>query len=478
MPEVADRPLHVGASVPDLDVLRPARDALRLSESSAGADDWPHTKRLLPWLIAGFIAMLWLVPFDTISVTMSLPFELKLDRIILPFIVIAWGASLIIGGRNRPRLQWTKVHVAVAAYVAVSFVSVLVNLTWLNRQLLLESSIKALVLLVSYAIFFVMVASVVRRSEVRAFVKYSLGLAVICGIGALIEYKFFWNPFYQFAHMLLPSSIFNVPVPDAHAVDELGRRLTLGPAEEPLELAAMAAIALPIAMVGLMNATRRRDQILYSLAVCVMLAAGLTTFRKSSLILPVIVVLMLAIYRRRQLRRLLPLIPVLFVGTHLLAPAAISGVLSQLTGSELTNSDTTVSRTTGYESMRPYIWTRPAFGQGYGSYDSTVIYILDSQILDQLITTGAVGLIAYLGMGVVVLVAARGVFRNRGDPMANMALALGISAMVFVTSSFLYDEMGYPHVPYIFLTFAGFVAVMCGKPDRGRADERLLGWPA
>ena len=45
-------------------------------------------------MIAGFIAMLWLIPFDTIQLTVSLPFDLHLDRIILPFILLGLGPGL------------------------------------------------------------------------------------------------------------------------------------------------------------------------------------------------------------------------------------------------------------------------------------------------------------------------------------------------------------------------------------------------
>ena len=67
-----------------------------------GLDNWPRTKRPLPWLIAAFLAMVWLMPFDTISMSVSLPFDLHLDRIVLPFIILAWGLAIGIGGVRRP----------------------------------------------------------------------------------------------------------------------------------------------------------------------------------------------------------------------------------------------------------------------------------------------------------------------------------------------------------------------------------------
>lgn len=414
----------------------------------------------MPWLVAAFIAMLWLVPFNTISMNVSLPFEVKLDRIVLPFVVLAWGAALIIGGRNSPRMYLSRIHLAIGGYIAVAFASVLLNLNWLNHQLLLDSSLKALLLLLSFGTLFVIVASVVRPGEVRAFVKYSLVLSVICGVGALYEYKFKYDPFYQLAHTIFPSGLFTVPIPNAHAVDELGRRLTRGPAEEPLELAVMMAIALPIALVGLMEARRRRDQVLYGLAACVLLAAGVATFRKSSLLDPVVVVAALVAFRPRRALRFVPLVPVIIVAVHLMAPGAIGSVVDQLAPGKVTAVGTTASRTSAYEAVRPYVWTRPAFGQGYGSYNPAVIRIFDSQILDSVLETGVVGLAAYLLMSLTVLITARPLFRVRGSPVAPLALALGVTAIVFLVSSFLFDEMGFPHVPYIFLTFAAFVTIL------------------
>jgi hypothetical protein len=434
-------------------------------------DDWPHTKRVMPWLIAGFIAMLWLVPFNTISMSVSLPFELKLDRIVLPFIVITWWLSLAVRREQRARMRLTPIHIAVGTYVAVAFVSVLVNIIWLNRVLLFSSSLKQLVLLCSYAIVFLIIASELRPSEIRPFVKYTLVLAVICGIGALWEYRFHYNVFYQWSHKLLPSGLFEVPVPDATAVDELGRRLTLGPAEAPLELAAMAALALPLAMVGVMHAERRRNRILYAVATCVLLAAGLSTYRKTAFVAPGVVVVMLAMFRPRHVVRLLPLVPVLFVVVHLLAPSAIGGVLEQLTGNRLASVGTTAHRASAYDAVRPMLWARPALGQGYGSYNGNLNRIFDSQVLDSIVETGVIGLIAYLSMMLTVLGTARTLFRrDHEDPeWGRLALGLGVGAVVFFTTSFLYDTMSFPHGPYIFLTYAAFVAVMYGASQHDQA---------
>jgi polysaccharide biosynthesis protein PslJ len=430
-------------------------------------DDWPHTSRILPWLIAAFIAMLWLVPFNTISLTVSLPFDLYLDRLVLPLIVVAWALSLVIGGRNAPRVRVTPIHIAVGAYVVVSFLSVIFNVGWLNRELLFNTSLKQLVLLSSYVMFFVIVASVVRPTEVGAFVKLSLGLAVLCGLGTLWEYHFHFDVFYQWAHDLLPSGVFKVPLPDPTAVDELGRPEIYGSAQDPLELVTMLAIALPVALVGAIQSKARRERILYAVAATVLLAANFATYKKSALVVPAVLIVLIAAFRPRLMVRLLPIVLVVFVAVHLLAPAALSGVLDQLIGGHVTAVGTTAHRTSAYRDVRPLVWARPLFGQGYGSYNAHLLRIFDSQWLTSLIDTGVIGVVALLSMMLTVLAVARPLFsgHDRNSERARLALGLGVGAIGLLASSFLYDAMSFPHGPYIFLSFAAFVAVLAGASD-------------
>jgi hypothetical protein len=426
-------------------------------------------------LIAAFIAMLWLVPFDAITLTVSLPFELYLDRLVLPVIVVAWALSMAIGGRNAPRVRVTPIHIAVGAYVVASFLSVIVNVGWLNRELLLSSSLKQLVLLSSFAIFFVIMASVVRPTEVRAFVKLSLGLAVLCGLGTLWESHFHFDVFYHWVHDLLPSGVFVVPLPKPAAVDELGRPEILGSAEDPLELVSMLVIALPLALAGFMQAKGRRQQILYGAAVTVLLAADFATDKKSALVTPAVLIALLVVLRPRSMVRLLPIGLVLLVVVHLLAPAAISGVLEQLTGSNATKVATTAHRSSGYADARPLVWARPLLGQGYGSYDAHNLRIFDSQVLSSLIETGVIGLVAFWSMMLTVLAMARKLFSgpDRNSERARLALGLGVGAVGFLVSSFLYDTTAFPHGPYIFLSFAALVAVLTGASNAPRPRRRL-----
>ena len=175
-----------------------------------------------------------------------------------------------------------------------------------------------------------MIASVVRRDEVSAFLTYTLVLAVICALGTIWEYRFHQNLFYIWSDKLLPS-VFHVGTADSSGVDELGRRQVRGPAELALEAVAMLSMALPIALVRILQAPGWRARILYGLAACVILAGAISTYRKSAFLAPVAVFAMIAYFRRRDLLRLAPLGLVLLVVIHAPSPGAIGSIASSST---------------------------------------------------------------------------------------------------------------------------------------------------
>jgi hypothetical protein len=404
--------------------------------------------------------MLWLIPFGTISLKVSLPFELFFDRVLLPFVILAWGLSFVVGPRDRTRTRCTWIHLAVAGFVLMALVSVLVNAGPLNQTLDLADSVKSLLLLGTYAAFFFVIATSVRPTEIRAFFKYTLVLAVLCAIGTLVEFRFHYNVFYDLSGKLL-GHVFDVQPVQDQGIDELGRPVILGPGAVGLEVAAMLAMAVPLALLGFMNASRRRDRILYGLAACIVLAAGLATYKKTAIVAPGIVFLCLALIKPRQVRRLLPLAIVILIASHALAPGSLGSVVSEFTGGRLTAVGTTQHRQDGYDAIRPLVWSQPLLGMGYGSYNGNLNRILDNQMLDNLIDTGVVGEISYILLAISVFSSAWRVMKLAPlDERAVLALGGALSAVVFLTTSFLFDVMSFPHVPYIFLTMAGFVAVL------------------
>jgi hypothetical protein len=423
--------------------------------------DWPRTSRALPWTIAGFIAILWLVPFNVIQLSGSLPFDLKFDRLVLPVLCGAWILALA-GGRHQPRVRITPIHVGIFLFTAIACVGVLLNAHDLHHTLEFEQPVKKLILLISYGLLFVLVASSVRRSEVPAFMKYTLGLAVLCALGVIWEYRFRYNVFHVFSDALLPG-VFQVTPIDPNEIDDIGRRMTRGPAEHPLETVAMLSMALPIALVAIIHGTRRRDRLLYGLAACILLAAAISTYRKSALLAPLAVVLTIAYFRRRELLRLAPLAALSLVFIHALSPGALGSILFQLDPERLAVS-TVSDRSSDYDAIRPDVWTHLGFGRGYGSFDHVNFRILDSEILSRLVDTGILGLLALVLMLASILLTARRPIWSRHPLWSPPALAVAAATVAYFVLTFLFDVSSFPHTPYILMALAGLLAAVVTQP--------------
>jgi hypothetical protein len=438
----------------------------------AGAGgDWPRTTRVMPWMIAGFMAVLWTVPFNVIQLSVSLPFDLKFDRMILPLLFIVWILSLAVGGPASPKLRMTLIHGGIAGFVAVVCIGIVLNQHDLNQTLEFDLAFKKLTLLLSYTMLFLIIASSVRKREVHAYMKYTLYLSLVCALGTIWEYRFHYNVFYDLSSKLLPG-IFTVGSISTDTVDDIGRAMTYGPSDHPLEVTGMITMALPIALVGITHSKERRARMLYALAACVLLAAAISTYRKSALLGPLAVVLTIAYFRRRELLRLAPLGAVSLGVIHALSPGALGSIVSQLHPSKL-GVGTVSDRSSDYDAVRPDFWSHLAFGRGYGSYDHLSYRVLDSEILSRLVDTGIIGELSFALMLLSIVLAARGVIRGRHPLWGPPALAVASSAVAFFVLAFLFDVTSFPHVPYILLSLAGLVAVAVqpDEPDDGQEPQ-------
>ena len=441
----------------------PARGP-RLTRGAAA--DWPRTTRLLPWSVAGLMAMIWLTPFDRIQLAMNGPVNITLDRMVLPIIAAIWLIALTAGAGARPRVRITPVHVALAVFIACALLSVALDARPLNHTSDLMLSIKKLPLLISYLSIFVIVASSVRRTEAAAFMTYTVILAVICGIEVIYEYRYKQNLFTNWTQTLLPRPL-ELVGNTAITVDSLGRSTIAGPTGYGVEVVAMMSMVLPIALLRILGTKARRRQILYSLAIVVMVSAMFATQRKSALLLPGAVLLSLAYFRRRELISLAPLGLVIVVMVALLSPGVIHNLISQFTGANSTHVATVSDRTADYDAIRPDVWTHLLFGRGYGSFDPHTYRVLDSEILGPTVETGVFGLVAYLLIPVSLILFVRKTASQRDSRWSPLALCGVTAGACMLVASVLYDFLSFPHGTFTFLYVAG-LAVVAVRPGLER----------
>jgi hypothetical protein len=442
------------------------RRAPTIAEACPGDDVWPRTKRTMPWLAAIFMAVLWLMPFDSMQLgsSGSSTIDLKFDRIVLPIILVLWAIALACGGRARPRLRGTGVHVAVFGWVGLAALTFVLNAHYLNHTLELSRAIKQLFTLGAYAACFVFFASAIRRAEVPAFMTFTLGLAVLTAIGTVLEYRTGYNVFFSVAHALFPEFKLSAA---PEGIDNLGRKLVAGPGEHPLEAVAMFTIALPVALVGLTDARTWGRRLLYALAAALLLMAAISTERKSGLLGPLAAGVVMLCLRPKQMLRLVPLLLVLLLLVRVAAPGAIGSVTNQLNPSNLGVS-TVSERVVRYDAIRPDVWLHLAVGQGFGTYS---VRILDNQYLDTLVEGGVLGIIAYLAMlGGVVVIGMR-IARRGGPETQSVAIAAAGAAAGAILLSATFDFLAFPHGPYLLMVSFGMLAAATGGRGGDSGDQ-------
>ena len=139
------------------------------------------------------------------------------------------------------------------------------------------------------------------------------------------------------------------------------------------------------------------------------------TQRKSALIAPVAVVATLAYFRRRELLSLAPLGLVIWESSQRRPRRARSTAWSP-------SSRARMRRRWRPRAIAPPTTTpsaptldAPALRPGFGSYNHDTYRILDSEILGRLVETGVLGLVAFLLVGISVMLVSRRTIAAR-DP--------------------------------------------------------------
>jgi O-antigen ligase len=361
----------------------------------------------------------------------------------------------------------------VLLFTFVALISVAVNLETLVRLDLLGLSAKKLALFFSWVLFFFMVVTTVRPSEVRNFGKLIVGLATLSAVGVLVEYRFEYNAFWTWARDLIP--LFQISDEVRYvSIDSMGRRVITGPTSHPLAIVTLLSLAVPFALSELLDSRERRQKVLYSVALVILIAGTFATARKTTAFVPVGTLLVFIAYRPRQMLRLSPLLLILIPAIHVLAPEAMGSVRNQLFPERgFLNQNSVSDRTADYEAVNPDIRSHMAFGKGFGAYDHEVFRLLDNQYLGLLVETGFVGLAAYLLLILAVPWISHRVIRFGAPSRAPPALAASAAAVAFGIANALFDALAFMHAPYAFIFISGLAAVLASEPLPARAASRV-----
>jgi hypothetical protein len=440
----------------------------------AVADDWPYTRRPLPWLLAAFLVMLWFVPINGVDLKVSLPIDPKIDRFAIGGVVVLW---VLCGGDPRPRGRRPMWFLGtLGTFLGLAFLSVIVNAPRVIRLGEFDLVQKKLGLLVAFGLFAWFAVAAMRPSELRAFSVFTVCLATLCALGVLVERKTGFNAFYEFSRTLLRPVANVVPSPTVIHPDptKFDRPQIVGPTEHGLAVTTMLSMGLPFALLAMLDARGLMRKAAYGLAVGCIVAGSMATERKTGVVVPLVVILVLLIYRPRQVARLWPMLFVLAAFIHAASPGAL-GTITEFGG--FLNTDSSVGRTSDYSAVVPDIVTRPVLGFGFGSLDvakADTYRILDNEYLGEILQVGLLGGAAYLAMMLTAMGVAHRAIRSRDPARSAPALAASAAAAGYTVASGLFDSLSFPQAPYVFL-FAAAVCTVAGTGlGRSRAPETRL----
>jgi hypothetical protein len=450
------------------------------------ADAWPRTYRPLPWLIAAFLAAIFLLPVDAIHPKVSLPFSPDLDRFLVGLIVAAWAAGGLLGRRQGAlRLRSRGWAAGMIAFLLVAVASVAVNVERITNLGEWDVAQKRLAVLVGLAALFAIVALTLRVAELRPFAALIVVLATITALGTVYEKQTGDNLFYETAAAVFSPVAEVDPSPTEIEPDEnRGRPTITGPTRHGLSVTSILSMALPFAVVLAAVAPSTRRRLLWLAAACIIVSGALVTQRKSGTVIPAFVLLALFVLRPRQLLRLAPFGVVALALALAIAPGVFSSIQEFGHGDSRTS---TKGRTSDYPAIVPDLLSNPLLGRGYGTLDSAradTYRILDNEYLGEVYQVGALGLIAFLAMIVMPLFVVRSVLRS-DDPMRGPpALAAGAGCLAFGVASALYDILTFPQAPYLFFFMAAVcvcaasVEVPAGEPQPESPGSRYQLTPA
>jgi hypothetical protein len=430
------------------------------------ADAFPHTRRPLPWLLAGFLTMIFVIPIDSTQVKIHLPVDSHIDRFAIVILVAAW---FWFGGDQRAfmRTRRSKLFVtAVCVFLVLAVASDLFDAHRLINLNEMKLPLKQFALFLSYVTVGWFALTALRFEDLEGMTRWLIVLGTLTALGMVLERRTGYNVFYTWSRIILKPIASVPPVQDVstYGTGGDGRASVLGPTLHPLAATTLLCMVAPFAFVRALDGETRSRRWRYGLSAGLMLMAAMSTDRKSAFVVPIFVFIYMIAYRPRQLLRLAPVwLPVVAIGVHLAAPGAIGHILQF---NNDVSSSSTSHRLGDWSGIAADVNAHPILGRGFGSInadDPTNFRINDDEYLDMLWVVGVSGLVAYAWILLSPVVLARKTIRSgKGGPAPSIALAASASCLAFFVSNALFDSLTYPQTPYLFFIVAPVTVVACG----------------
>lgn len=301
------------------------------------------------------------------------------------------------------------------------------------------------------------------RARLDALIRRLVWAGVFMGLVGIFQFVVRIDPY---AHLQLPG--FREWIPPGVTVfgARSGFERALGTSEQPIEYAAVLTALLPIAVHCAIHARSGR-RLQEWLAVAVILSAIPLSVSRTAIVGLAVGLAFMAVawsWRQRLTAGVVAVIAVF--AARLASPGLVGTFYSLLVNYSQDNS--IVGRTDRYPLIEQLFYLSPIFGSGLGR-DRPSLPIVDNQYLSTLIDTGAIGLVALLGLFIIAISTARGARRRSSDASTrSLGQALAASIAVSLATLVTYDGLAFR-----IASLTLFIAL-----GTSGALWRLVRWPA
>jgi polysaccharide biosynthesis protein PslJ len=274
-------------------------------------------------------------------------------------------------------------------------------------------------------------------------------------------------------YIWVPGLTLHTQVTDLISRDGLHR--VAATAAEPLELAAVLAMSLPLAI---HQARFAPPQLRNRRWLQVALISGgtlLTVSRSTIFALAVIALVLFPTWSKRERQRAYWAL----VASVSLIWLARPGLLTTVGGlfGQLGTDQSSKSRTNAYSEAAPYIVHHPWLGQGFGTFLPQTYFFVDNQYLTSVLEIGFVGVTALVALFVIGWFTARGARRRAADAEGRdlgqcLAASVAAAAVCFGT----FDALSFSIAPGLCFLILGCVGA-AWRLARARQQAEIAGLP-
>jgi polysaccharide biosynthesis protein PslJ len=422
-----------------------------------------------PTALAGFAAVIWLIPARGYRLPISLPFNLEPYRIVLGVLIIALILAALSG---RTRLEFLGFGIPLALLAGTATFSALINYQDLGNGPGDPGAMKSLSYYLGFLAVFVVVASTIKtHAAMDTVVRAMVGSATIVALSALYESRTGYNAFDHLAEWI-PALIYE---PRVDFLERGGNFRVYASAQHPIALSAALFMMLPLGLYLTERAKTRLRSLLWLGAAGICAIGAVATISRTTVVMAAAILAVGLWVRARIVFKFWPLLLVLPVAIHFLIPGAIGGILNAFDPQEGFTTDlATRSGEQGSGRLADIepglrVWSEsPLYGNGIGTEVTTgesgaattaegaegAVIFFDNEWLTTLVALGVLGIIgtAWFVFGSLLTVG-RFARRVRG-PRSDLAAACAASIGAFAISMFVFDAFAFVQATVTFLMIA------------------------